>query len=53
MFFSYIEYCCGKAMAGDHGPVDDAQFKGLAKYFNSTTIRGRANVSRQIIYLCP
>nr|CAD7262197.1 unnamed protein product [Timema shepardi] len=29
-------------MAGD-GHVDESQLKGLSKYFNSTTIRGRAN----------
>jgi hypothetical protein len=31
-------------MAGDHAA--ESQFTGMAKYFNSTTIRGRANVSR-------
>lgn len=31
-------------MAGGES-VDESQFKGLSKYFNSTTNRGRANVS--------
>lgn len=31
-------------MAGD-AHADEAQFKGLSKYFNSTTSTGRANVS--------
>jgi hypothetical protein len=31
-------------MAGDHAA--ESQFTGMAKYFNSTTIRGRANVSK-------
>jgi hypothetical protein len=31
-------------MAGD-SHVDESQFKGLSKYFNSTTSTGRANVS--------
>ncbi|KAK4020624.1 Neb-cGP [Daphnia magna] len=30
-------------MAGDHAA--ESQFSGMAKYFNSTTIRGRANVA--------
>nr|CAH0106323.1 unnamed protein product [Daphnia galeata] len=30
-------------MAGDHAA--ESQFTGMAKYFNSTTIRGRANVA--------
>ena len=29
--------------------VDESQFKGLSKYFNSVTLRGRANVRRIII----
>ncbi|KAK3880895.1 hypothetical protein Pcinc_014635 [Petrolisthes cinctipes] len=32
-------------MAGDAG-VDSSQFKGLAKYFNGTTVAGRANVAK-------
>uniref|UniRef100_A0A646QE96 UpMuscle5 n=1 Tax=Hemiscolopendra marginata TaxID=943146 RepID=A0A646QE96_9MYRI len=32
-------------MAGG-GHVDDAQFKGLSKYFNSVTDTGRANVAK-------
>jgi hypothetical protein len=31
-------------MAGD-AHVDESQFKGISKYFNSTTSTGRANVS--------
>ncbi|XP_046399297.1 ATP synthase membrane subunit K, mitochondrial [Ischnura elegans] len=31
-------------MAGDH--VDESQFKGLSKYFNGSTMRGRANVAK-------
>nr|XP_027217392.1 uncharacterized protein LOC113809595 [Penaeus vannamei] len=30
-------------MAGDAG-VDSSQFKGMARYFNSSTMTGRANV---------
>ncbi len=30
-------------MAGDHAA--ESQFTGLSRYFNSTTIKGRANVS--------
>lgn len=26
--------------------VDESQLKGIGKYFNSTTMTGRANVSR-------
>lgn len=33
-------------MAGD-AHVNESQFTGLSKYFNSTTIRGRANVSSE------
>jgi len=29
---------------GEH--VDQSQFKGLSKYFNSTTMYGRANVAK-------
>ncbi|KAK4288122.1 hypothetical protein Pmani_038838 [Petrolisthes manimaculis] len=32
-------------MAGDAG-VDASQFKGLSKYFNGTTVAGRANVAK-------
>ena len=32
-------------MAGDHGPIDDPKLTGLNRYFNGTTLRGRANVS--------
>ncbi|KAG8225216.1 hypothetical protein J437_LFUL012691 [Ladona fulva] len=32
-------------MAGD-AHVDESQFKGLSKYFNGTTMRGRANVAK-------
>lgn len=32
-------------MAGD-AHVDESQFKGLSKIFNSTTIKGRANVMK-------
>ncbi|CAG2062125.1 unnamed protein product, partial [Timema podura] len=32
-------------MAGD-SHVDESQLKGLSKYFNSTTLRGRANVAK-------
>lgn len=31
-------------MAGD-AHVDESQFKGMSKYFNGVTMRGRANVS--------
>lgn len=31
-------------MAGDHEPYDDPSIKGIARYFNGRTIRGRANV---------
>ena len=34
-------------MSGD-AHAEDANLKGLAKYFNSTTIRGRANVSKSL-----
>lgn len=33
-------------MAGEE--VDESQFKGLSKHFNSTTLRGRANVSLSV-----
>ncbi|XP_014249105.1 up-regulated during skeletal muscle growth protein 5 isoform X1 [Cimex lectularius] len=33
-------------MAGDKGPLDESQLKGLSKYFNSVTDRGRANVAK-------
>lgn len=32
-------------MSGD-AHVDESQFKGMSKYFNSTTNRGRANVAK-------
>lgn len=32
--------------------VDESQFKGLSKYFNSTTSTGRANVSVIHFWLC-
>ncbi|PNF40344.1 Up-regulated during skeletal muscle growth protein 5 [Cryptotermes secundus] len=32
-------------MAGD-SHVDESQFKGISKYFNSTTSTGRANVAK-------
>ncbi|XP_076338457.1 ATP synthase F(0) complex subunit k, mitochondrial-like [Tachypleus tridentatus] len=32
-------------MAGD-AHVDKSQFKGLSKYFNSQTMKGRANVAK-------
>ncbi|ROT81244.1 Up-regulated during skeletal muscle growth protein 5 [Penaeus vannamei] len=32
-------------MAGDAG-VDSSQFKGMARYFNSSTMTGRANVAK-------
>ncbi|XP_045456088.1 ATP synthase membrane subunit K, mitochondrial-like [Melitaea cinxia] len=32
-------------MAGGES-VDESQFKGLSKYFNSTTNRGRANTAK-------
>lgn len=32
-------------MAGDAG-VDPSQFKGLARYFNASTISGRANIAK-------
>ena len=38
-------------MAGGHGEVSDAQFKGWQKHFNTYTIRGRANVSYAMIFL--
>lgn len=28
--------------------VDESQLKGISKYFNSTTMMGRANVSRSL-----
>ncbi|KAK9747353.1 ATP synthase regulation [Popillia japonica] len=31
-------------MAG-HEPFDDPSLKGISRYFNNTTIRGRANVA--------
>lgn len=31
-------------MAGDHGVYDDPKLKGLERYFNGRTLRGRANV---------
>lgn len=31
-------------MAGETG-AENSQFKGMARYFNSTTLTGRANVS--------
>jgi len=31
-------------MAGD-AHVDESQFKGMSKYFNGVTMRGRANVA--------
>lgn len=37
-------------MAGDSS-VDESQLKGLSKYFNSQTNRGRANVSIQQLYI--
>ena len=35
-------------MAGD-ASAEASQFKGLARYFNSTTMAGRANVSSAFI----
>lgn len=35
-------------MAGANEPYDDPNLKGLSRYFNNKTIRGRANVSHQI-----
>ena len=29
--------------------VDESQFKGLSKYFNSTTSTGRANVDSEVL----
>ncbi|KAG7176281.1 ATP synthase membrane subunit DAPIT-like [Homarus americanus] len=31
-------------MAGD--PVNSSQFKGLSRYFNGSTLAGRANVAK-------
>lgn len=31
--------------------VDESQFKGMSKFFNGVTNRGRANVFTLIIYL--
>lgn len=30
-------------------PLDDPAMKGLARYFNNSTIRGRANVAKAVI----
>lgn len=45
-------------MAGGHGVDDDPSLKGISRYFNSQTNRGRANVSEMYCslpthYLCP
>lgn len=32
-------------MSGGDSHVDDSQLKGLSKYFNGQTAKGRANVS--------
>lgn len=32
-------------MSGEHDPFDDPSLKGMSRYFNSTTTRGRANVN--------
>lgn len=38
-------------MAGNgHEPYDDTSLKGVSRYFNSKTIRGRANVRSNEIY---
>lgn len=36
-------------MAG-HEPFDDPSLKGISRYFNNTTIRGRANVITLIYF---
>lgn len=33
-------------MAGDDAHVDESKFTGFKKYYNSETIRGRANVAK-------
>ena len=37
-------------MAGD-AHVDESQFKGMSKYFNGVTMRGRANVSFPVLFI--
>ncbi|XP_014249106.1 up-regulated during skeletal muscle growth protein 5 isoform X2 [Cimex lectularius] len=48
--FSHGRFLCSSnsqlEMAGDKGPLDESQLKGLSKYFNSVTDRGRANVAK-------
>lgn len=39
----YIYYIFA-GMAGSHGGVDESQFKGWQKHFNTYTVRGRSNV---------
>lgn len=39
-------------MAG-HGVDDDPSLKGIKRYFNSETNRGRANVSFLAFYISP
>ncbi|XP_076271312.1 ATP synthase F(0) complex subunit k, mitochondrial-like [Rhynchophorus ferrugineus] len=29
----------------EHEPFDDPKLKGISRYFNGTTVRGRANVA--------
>lgn len=36
-------------MAEDHVPYDDPNLKGISRYFNGQTIRGRANVYKTLI----
>ncbi|XP_038208823.1 ATP synthase membrane subunit DAPIT, mitochondrial [Zerene cesonia] len=42
--FSGCYYIRFNRMAGE--PVDESQFKGLSRYFNSYTNRGRANTAK-------
>lgn len=38
-------------MAGEREPYDDPALKGLSRYFNNKTIKGRANVSKPLNFL--
>lgn len=38
-------------MAAEHEPYDDPTLKGLSRYFNNKTKKGRANVSKLSNYL--
>jgi hypothetical protein len=44
--------CRVKIMADEFEPYDDPTLKGLSRYFNNRTIKGRANVRSLYCSLC-